>query len=247
MNQEKRSSRICVILFSIAMLLSLSAAVHVLAQYNYRFPMIPNRRWFVRGTVVNVLGPVLASAGCGLAMCIQNVKASRWAALLLFLVFLVVAGYCIPRGAFEPLVAPTVVSFTDEVSDFGKYDDGLEKDFSHMPILLFPEEIPEYAENPQYMYFHSYNASNMVYMAVSWQCQTVEQFEKCQEAFPEKCTQTGGRCVAENMYGAYIAEAFFQEDSLQVSYVLTTCEGFLPQNPEDVLAWNPAEFISNID
>ena len=141
------------------------------------------------------------------------------------------------RAAGEFLYAPTMYSYTTDVSNFGKYD---ASDLGNAEY--FPQEVPEDA---QYYYFYRNSASRAWYIAVAWE-HTEEEFE-AQLQFMMKHEKVIQVAPDEICFETHIGQerehvkVIFNSESRMIYYISTSHEGYYPAESDDVFSWDPIE------
>ena len=202
-----------------------------LSNYNYLYPSILDVKSFVLSTLFNLFLPVIP---LGLSIIFIFGNRAKLATISLAL-FVPVLGFSYMRGTAEILFSPTVNSYTNDVSNFGVYDEQLEKTLGLNPVPYFPADIPYDVKNINYCYYYRYASTETAYLSISWQYENEDNYFGVASEFDQLQATIG-----ENGYvftDSYYANAvFMDDDTLSVAYVITTRDDYLPETMEEAIS-----------
>ena len=206
--------------------------------YSYAFPAALRLGAFFTRTVLNLCVP-LALTGVCVIWAAKKPWAVYYVCYLLAVVCLV-GGFV--RSVGEVLYSPTVCSYTTDPENFGTFDKKLEPNIDH--LALFPESIPNSAENVRYTYYFEEASADTVYIALSWQGRQSDIRD-----YLEKLPQTS---ITVNGYGETVyahpdnqelgtnvkpylfAEVIVDAEESRIAVVASSSAELLPQSMADM-------------
>lgn len=201
----------CLILTVMGLILWCGLAITFFREsYPYLYPYIYDVDTFIFGTGVTLGSSLILLLLCGLYSFLQK----RVQVYICFFLVLVLLFMGVFRLSIETIASPTVYSYTQDISCFGRYDKKVS-----VPEE-FPEEIPKEAEDVQYYYFYIDASSTEWYIAISWRGKDADMVEE----------YTGSD---ERL------KVFVIPEEQRVYYVAVSQSLCQVESPEQVFSWSP--------
>lgn len=242
MSSKKRrwSGPVTITLWFISLIIwILYAAMYREPYCTYRFPVVDMT--FFRITLVNLFVPSIPVIICGIFSFSKKMPVRLWSAILSIIILIPLVACFVVRGASEILYSPTIWSETTDVANFGKIDERMTIRVESLPREIFPQEIPETANNVQYYYYYAYSATDDFYMAVSWECNR-QEFDNTMDnmvQYNKWTTNEIGEYILrcdDPLDDIYLYVSIIWDPNLErIYYIAVSQEETLPDTSQEVL------------
>lgn len=228
-------------LFVVVVLEVLLIMAYADAYGDYRFPVVIDKTEMIKFIGICLILPLLS----GVLFCICVFAKKKRASIVMLGLAMTTIVVAFVFHSAQSLFVPPICSSTQNPDDFGLYDERVAEMIDHCPLIAFPEKIPEDANNVQYEYFYSYASSELLYIAVSWQCPDEESLQDLIQNLP-----TGGVEIANyegelvyhylgdkyerHIYPYYVSAVIIDDHAKKVYYVAVHNSDMLPTSGKDV-------------
>lgn len=237
-NDMKKSGRgLKMILVSIVVVLYLIAwGFNILARWDvlgYKYLTITEPWSFLLNTVVIHMIPLVVLV----LFAVSAYKGKKGRAITFGILFVPLIVLAFLWGTMELLASPTTCSYTNDVKNFGKYDEYVAMQFSERTV--FPDEVYEGAEDVQYCYYYRSASDELAYISVSWKISDEQMFQNYIQNYVETP-------LTEDTYNsgwlqkgeAYRSAVLVDDRTNQVAFVVACChdiETLLPSSADDAI------------
>ena len=143
-----------------------------LREYSYRYPAVQNYSVLFSKTIPNLLFSLIPLII--MPFCFLNKKVVL--SLVCGAAFLVILPIAFWSSVGEFLYDPAICSHTEDIRNYGKYDDAVSEALSLHDVYL-PKEVPSEAKNVHYYYHYEKASADTIYISVFWES-TEDEIQK---------------------------------------------------------------------